>query len=72
MRSRQQGTPGGQYHQMVDGLVFLIGTTHRRRSSDDNCQISLLDEFVDLLEVVRYLPKPYDAWQYFSYRQRAR
>lgn len=68
MHNRQQGIPSEQGHQMVTNLVGPFGTAYRRRSPDDNCQVSFLNDFVNVLEVVRNLPEPYDICQWFSYR----
>ena len=68
MRNRQQDVPSEKSDQMVANLMVLTGTAYRRRCSNDNCQISLLDNFVNFLKVVRHLPKPHNAWKYFGYR----
>ena len=69
MRTRQQGIPGGQGRQMMVNLAVRFGAAYRRRSTNDNCQVSPPNNFINLLEVVRYLPKPHNACKYFNYRQ---
>lgn len=65
MHSRQLGIPG-RSHQMVANLTVLSGTAYRRRSPDNNCQVGLLNNLIDLLEVVWYLLEPYNAWLTFQ------